>query len=292
MCDSSAGVAQDSRRFLLQSTLGGKLVSEVQNITANQPCFKVSCSLGYLKENIGNIRFSPATPDQVLFTRFLNTTQVLFVAAYEEQEPSAPIANNVVAFTSHGNQVMWLDTDGTLRQKDLSSNSEAQVFQESVFKPKKETAYELLIAGERILVKEDTTLFLHEKGSSQRREILSPVLEVAVGPGGTKVALRNQSELWVLFLEEETEQPQHRAGELVLLTRFSEPLQQLSWIESSYLLFSLGESIRSSEIDTRDRLNIVDLAQFPDHEFFWNNEKGTLYVLSEDAFSVSEKVVR
>jgi len=284
--------AQDSRRFLLQSTRGEQLSFWVHNILARQPCFKTPCSLGYLNQDIGNIQFSPATPDQILFTRFLNTTQALFVAQYREQEPAFPIANNVVAFTSHGNHVFWLDNDGTLRQKDLATRDATQVFQESVFTPKQETAYELLIAGDAILVKEDTTLFFHERGAAERREVLSPVLEVAVGPGGAKVALRNQSELWVLFLKEETEQPQHQAGELVLLTRFSEPLQQLSWIDSSYLLFTLGETIRGAEIDTRDRLNIVNLVAFPDHEFFWNNEKGILYVLSEDTFFVSEKVVR
>jgi len=284
--------AQDSRRFLLHSTRVEQLVSEVRSVLANQPCFRAPCGLEYLGQDIGNVRFSPTTPDQILFTKFLNTTQVLFVAKYEKQELAVPIVNNVVAFTGHGNHVFWLENNGTLRQKDLTSNNEAQVFQESVFMPRRETAYELLIAGGTILIREDATLFLHEKNAPERREILSPVFEVAVSPGGNKVALRNHSELWVLFLKKENEQPSRQAGELLLLTRFSEPLKQLSWIDSSYLLFTLGETIRGAEIDTRDRLNVVDLAFFPDHEFFWNNEKGILYVLSENAFFVSEKVVR
>ena len=284
--------AEDSRRFLLHATYAKQLVFEVHNIITNQPCFKLPCSLEYLGYDIENVQFSPATPDQILFTRFLNTTQVLFTAKYVEQKMAVPIANNVAALTSYGDYVFWLDNNGTLRQKNLAINDEEQVFQESVFTPKRETTYELLIAGNTILIKEDTALFLHERNSLKRREILSPVLEVAVGPGGNKIALRNQSELWVFFLYEETEQPQRQKGELVLLTRFSQPPQQLSWVDSSYLLFSLGEIIRGAEIDTRDRLNVIDLASFPEHEFFWDNEKGTLYILSEGTFFVSEKVVR
>jgi len=284
--------AQDSRRFLLHHTRGEQLITEVHNVFTNQPCFKTPCSLGYLGQNIENIQFSPATSDQVLFTRFLNTTQILFTAQYREQELAVPIANNVIALTSHGNHVFWLDIDGTLRQKNLVLTTNTQVFQESVFTPKQETFYELLIAGDTILVKEGTTLFLHERNALERREILSPVLEVVVDSGGTKAALRNQSELWILFLKKETEQPQHQAGELVLLTRFSKQPQQISWINSSYLLFSLEEIIRAIEIDIRDRLNIIDLTSFPIHEFFWNNEKSILYILTEDAFFVSEKVVR
>lgn len=284
--------AKDSNHFLLHSVRGEQIISGVHNILTNQPCFEEYCSLEYLGQDIRNVQFFPTTPNQILFTKFLNTTQVLFIAEYKEQKPATPIANNVVAFTSHGKHVFWLDANGTLWQKDLASTSEAQIFQESVFLPKKETAYELLIAGDHILVKEDTTLFLHEREVTERREILSPVLEVAVGPASTKVALRNQSELWVLFLEGQTEQPQRKVDELVLLTRFSKPLKQLFWINSSYLLFALEDTIQAAEIDTRDRLNIVTVAQFKRPELFWNNSKGTLYVLSEDAFFVSEKLVR
>ena len=283
--------ARDSRRFLLLTLHKEQLALEVRSISANVPCFKTPCSLEYLGENIGNIQFFPAKEDQILFTRFLNTTQVLFEAEYSEEDLATPIANNVVAFTTLGNHVFWLDTAGILRKKDLSTNSDAQIFQESVFLPIQETAYELLIAGDTILIKEDITLFLHKENTALRREVLSPVFEVAVNSDGNKVALQNQSELWILFLKEETEQPQHKAGELILLTRFSKSPQQLSWVDSSYLLFGSGEIIRSVEIDNRDRLNIVDLVSFPNPEFFWNNQKGILYVLSENAFFVSEKIV-
>ena len=284
--------AQDSRRFLLLKTHNEQLVFEVRSILPNVPCFKTPCSLEYLGKDISSVEFSPAKEDQILFTKFLNTTQVLFEAQYSKKEPAIPIANNVVTFTGQGNHIFWLDTTGTLRKKDLGTNSDTQIFQESVFLPAKETAYELLIAGNTILIKENATLFLHKEKTSFRREVLSPVLEVVVNSNGNKVALQNQSELWILFLKKDTEQPQHEAGELILLTRFSKPPVQLFWIDSSYLLFGLGEIIKSVEIDNRDRLNIVDLISFPDPEFFWNNKKGTLYVLSKNAFFVSEKIVR
>ena len=284
--------AQDSRRFLLTGTHREQLAIEVQGISDSQPCFAAPCALAYLGSNIGNVQFSPATPEEILFTKFLNRAQVLLKAEYVEQKLAIPITSNLIAFTSFNNNIFWLDNDGALRQRDLNVNDETQTFQESVFLPKKETEYELLIAGKAILVKEDSTLFLHERSTSERQEILSPVFEIAIDPSGNKVALANQSELWVLFLTEETEQPQRKAGELLLLTRFSEPPKNLTWIDPFYLLFSLQDIVRSIEIDTRDRTNIVDIASFPSPVFAWNNEKGTLYILSEDAFSVSEQIVR
>ncbi|MDA1337210.1 MAG: hypothetical protein O3C23_00365 [bacterium] len=284
--------AKDSRRFLLRATSKEQLIYEVWNISNNKPCFLIPCSLTYLGEDIGNVQFSPTSPEEVLFTKFLNTTQVLLTAPYIEQEIATPIANNIVAFTSYGDFIFWLASDGTLWQKDSNGGSAPQIFQESAFLPKKETDYELKVVGDAILVKEDTTLFLHKRGDLKRREILSPVFEFAIDSGGTKVALYNQSELWVLFLKEETEQPQHNAGELTLLTRFAQSPKQITWIDSSYLLFSLENILRNVEIDIRGSLNVVDIASFPSPEFFWNNEKGTLYILSKGAFSVSEQLVR
>jgi len=157
---------------------------------------------------------------------------------------------------------------------------------------KKETSYTLFASQDTILLKENTTLFLHTRNSQEPREILSPVREVVLSPGKDKVAVRNQSELWILFLKEDNEQPQRQAGELVLLTRFSQPIGQLFWIDSSYLLFSLGNSVRVAEIDNRDRVNVANIAQFKAPELFWDNKNSVLYILENAIFSVSEKIVR
>lgn len=282
--------AQDSKHFLIERERTGLIIREVHDITSSQPCSKEPCSLEYLGQNIENIQFSPAASGQVLFTKFLNETQVLFSAEYLKKEAALPIANNVLSFITHGNSVTWLANDGNLWQQDLTSKSEAQKFQASLFVPKGESSYVLFIAGDSILLKEDASLFLHERGSSIRREILSPVSEIKVASGGTRVAIKNQSELWVLFLKEETEQPQRQASDLILLTRFSMPIDELLWVGSNYLLFSLGGNIRVSEIDNRDRLNIADIAEFSSPKLYFDNEKGTLYVLSGGAFSVSERL--
>ena len=284
--------AKDSQRFLLQQASSEQIVSAVHSITASLPCFEIPCSLEHFGGSIGNIQLLSSKPDQIVFTKFLNATQVLFESSFEQKEDPHPIANNVVAFASKGNDVFWLDRDGTLWQRDLASDAQPSIFQESTFTPQTEILYDLFVADNSILLKEDTALFLHEKGSVERREILSPALEVLLSPKGDKAAIRNNSELWILFLKEETEQPPRIAGELSLLTRFSSPIQNLSWIDSSYLLFSLENTIRAAEIDNRERLNVVDIAESLDPELFWNNEKGTLYVFTEGAFSVSEKLVK
>ncbi len=93
----------------------------------------------------------------------------------------------------------------------------------------------------------------------------------------------NSHEIWISFLQEEPEK--------VFLTRFSQEIGKVFWLNDHYLAFNAGESIKVAEIDKRDRLNIIDLAEFGDPELFWNEEEKNLYVLSKGKLYASEKLL-
>lgn len=275
--------APNSQRFLAGQTIYG--------VAPGDPCAApAGCALQYLGANIQDIQFSPVSTDRIFFAKTLNASKVLSAAIYAAKEAPLALANSVLAFTAAGTSVFWLDRDGTLWQKEPAAS--ARIFQQSVFTPLPGATYELIAAGRFLLVKENSKLFLHEETSAERREILSPVQEIILSPDGTKAALRNDTELWVLFLQEDLEQPRREAGETILLTRFSEPARNLFWIGSHHLLFSLDRSITTSEIDDRDRLNIAEIALFPEPRLFWDAGNGLLYVLSEGKLHVSERITR
>ena len=82
----------------------------------------------------------------------------------------------------------------------------------------------------------------------------------------------NDYEIWILFLEEE---------EKVFLTRFSEKIGHIFWLTDYYLIFNVGDKIKVAEIDNRDRINMIDLAEFKNPEIFWSQKDKKLYLLSE-----------
>ena len=98
----------------------------------------------------------------------------------------------------------------------------------------------------------------------------------------------NDYEIWVLFLEKKYDQSQKEAGEKLFITRFSEKIDDLFWYTGHYLIFNVGDKIKVAEIDDRDKINIVDLAEFKEPKIFWSNKK--LYVLSEENLYVSEEL--
>ncbi len=92
----------------------------------------------------------------------------------------------------------------------------------------------------------------------------------------------NKYEIWVNFPNEEKK---------IFLTRFSEEIGSIFWLTNDYLIFNVGNKIKIAEIDDRDRLNIVDLAEFESPEIFWDGNNQKLYVLSNKKLYVSESLL-
>ena len=122
-------------------------------------------------------------------------------------------------------------------------------------------------------------------------KFFAPFHEMVLSPDKTKLALSTGKELWLHFLKEDREQPFRSKGDRVFLTRFSEPIANLTWFTSHYLLFSHPNAIMISEIDDRDRLNVVEIASFPHSNVSWLDSTKTLLVQSGDQIRVSEKLL-
>lgn len=112
--------------------------------------------------------------------------------------------------------------------------------------------------------------------------------EAKLSPDKRKLLYFSSSEVWVLFLEEDAGQPKKRAGERLLIARFSESIKNAFWLGNHYLIFASGEKIKVAEIDDRQSLNIIDLTSFSAPEIFFSNNSKKLYVLSENNLYVSD----
>jgi len=116
----------------------------------------------------------------------------------------------------------------------------------------------------------------------ERENMLVQFVTNATSSDGQKVIEADKHEIWVEFLKEEKK---------IFLVRFSETIDKIYWLNDFYLIFNVGDKIKVAEIDDRDRLNVIDLAEFKTPEIFWDNINGKLYVLSEGSLYVSEKLL-
>jgi len=70
---------------------------------------------------------------------------------------------------------------------------------------------------------------------------------------------------------------------ILFLTRFSEKIGRIFWLTNDYLIFNVGDKIKIAEIDSRDQLNVIDLAEFNSPQIFWSQKDGKLYVQLQNA---------
>ena len=73
----------------------------------------------------------------------------------------------------------------------------------------------------------------------------------------------------------------------MFLIRLSEKIDNVFWLDSNYLVLNAGNTIKITEIDNRNRLNIMDFKEIKNPEIFWNENDKKLYIFSENTLSVS-----
>ena len=143
---------------------------------------------------------------------------------------------------------------------------------------------------ENLFLKEGLNLLYLNPKTREFEKIFDSLSNLSFSPDYKKAVLTNNWEIWILFLEKIYGQPQKEAGEKLFLTRFSEEINQIFWLNSHYLIFNTGNKLKIVEIDDRDRINIIDLAEFKNPKIYFS--KKSLYILTsnENLYSL-EKLI-
>src|SRR3989344_2777212 len=294
--------AADSAKFLMRVVSQEQVKTFVQHIDrqglsgllSRQVALQIGARdrvpLAPLANEIVDIAFAPFSDQQVLYTKPSGNVFVLSLADYLQGQEMQQIASSMITFGLQGQSIFWLDDKGTVWKK-TSLNAEATPINSSPLPMRAETSYELYAFGDEILIKEFQKLYRLERETHTFKEMFLSAGTIAENPDRQKVAIANGSEIWILFLADQAEQPIHQKGETVFLTRFSAPVENLAWITSWHLLFSVQDTVKITEIDERDRPVTMDIGQFAAPQLFWQNTPATISVVSNGTVSVSETLL-
>lgn len=282
--------SQDGTRILLKTTEKETPKYAVYNLGENGTCSNAPCNLAFLGKETNEVQFSPVQ-DSLIVSKAGNGSSVLTAVTYPSGESNS-LETRTIAFLVQDQYIFWLDVDGIVWRKNLTSNSSAVKLNIAPFPIKQETKYALFVANKTVFLQETNSLYVLsdiEKAFSILSDSFSGLL---VSPDKRKVAMYDNAEIWIYFLEDEKDQPQRKTGDKIFLTRYAEPIQNVSWISSHYLLFSAGDVIKAMEIDDRDKVNIAPIGTIPNPRIFLDPREKSLYILSQDKLMISEKLIR
>ncbi|OGZ18801.1 MAG: hypothetical protein A2175_00780 [Candidatus Nealsonbacteria bacterium RBG_13_42_11] len=246
------------KSHLMYSTDISKIGADLMNLEFSEDSKNISLEIGMAEE----LKY---------FTISLDKTP----ATLQKSSKPQPLSENTVASRKINNDSYSLDNSGNLYKNE-------EKLTEKSFPVKKETEYSLEVFSNFIFLKEGQTLYRFNSDSRSFEKFFDGIKDLKVSPDSRKLAYFSDNEIWVLFLEDIMSQPQKKAGDKLFLVRLSEKIDDIFWLNSDYLTFNSGDKVKIGEIDDRDKINIMDMAEFKNPDFFWGQYDKKLYILSKE----------
>ncbi len=268
-------------RILLQTSSGKEISYFLLDYTPQIP---ILSELDFLDEETENISFNPKNNNEFFYLK----DQVMFKTDLQNREDTGQaFLNNLLTFKTTKDDIIWLSTSGFLFKTDYSGRTK-EVLNRKPFFVQKEKEYKIEIQNSEIFLLENSDLYyLSPEGTLEK--ILEGVQGIKFSPDYKKVVYWNDHEIWILEFE-----PEYKK---VFLTRFSKKIGDCFWLTPYYLIFNVEEEIKISEIDNRDKLNIVNLydetlgENEENLKIFYNELNKKLYILNQETLFYSEPVI-
>lgn len=220
------------------------------------------------------------------------------------------------------NELIWLNKKGFLYRSDFKNlvsgenldspplpgfkKNIPETLNSQPFPVKEKSQYSLISFNSNIFLKEDDNWYHFNNQTKNLENFGKKIKNLKISPDLKKIVFLNDydktgdygNEIWISFLKPEKEQPEKKVNERVFINRFSKKIGDVFWLNSHYLVFNPENQIKISEIDDRDKLNIVNLP-LPDvlnekyiKSIFYNQKNKKLYLLINDEIYVSKELIQ
>ena len=268
-------------RVLLQITSGEKISYFLLDYIPQIP---VLSKIDFLNEKTENISFNPKNNDEFFYLK----DQIMFKKDLQDNaNTEQAFLNNLVTFKITEDNIIWLSTSGFLFKTDYFGQTR-EVLNRKPFLIQKEKKYKIEIQNsELFLLENDDFYYLSSEGILKK--IIEGVQGMKFSPDSQKAVYWNDHEIWILGFESEYKK--------VFLTRFSKKIGDCFWLTPYYLIFNVEKEIKISEIDNRDKLNIINLSNESlsrneeNLKIFYNQLNKKLYVLNQEILFSSEPII-
>lgn len=277
--------SSDSKTLLLEIANNEQLEYYLLDISEDPA---ILTPLDFLDTSLdfNNTYFNPRNPKRLLTLSGGNLLEIDF----EKKEVSQQLAGNVVSFSIHNDNLYYIDSTGFVFRINLMFETKDKISKDP-FPVKEETGYAINGVNSFAALLEGKDLYAFDSDGSFKK-ISSSADGFSFSSDGKKMAFWGNNELWVLYLDKKNDQPIQKKGDLVFLTRFSEGISDVFWLNNSYLVFNENSKIKVAETDDRDKVNIAEFGSLSQiSKLFWNNSDKKIYLLDKNTLYNSNRLI-
>jgi len=303
----SAEFSNDSKKVLLKTSLESENKYFLIDLSNKLEPVLINTNI---QEKIKNISFNPNNSDELFLiasniekSRIKNEIEYYNDALFSfktNEEPilqhiELPISNQkVVSYALLNGNIVWLNDSGFLYQGQLKENMVelSKILNLKPLSIQRQSNYKIIANNfSQIFIKEDETLYFLDPETHIFTRIFASLKSYQFSSDNKKLCLKNEHEIIIIFLEEQTEQPQRKEQEKLRLIGTTEQLDDLFWLNNHYLIFRTEDSIKIIEIDNRDKPNLIELTVFPSPKISWLEKQKSLIILSENNLYISKDIL-
>jgi len=238
-----------------------------------------------LPDGATNLFIYPREKNKIVFLK----NGSIFFYDTELQELGSLVSDVLTYKINDNGDLFWISNKGYFYSNIINPQRISQIS----FNIKENKNYEIFSPNSsKLMIRENNIFYLLDRDNREFRKIFSSPYIPIKSPDLKKIVHHTDHEIEVFFLEEENDQPRRKQGENIFLTRFARKISNLNWITSHYLLFNIDSEIKVIEIDNRNNINIVNLANFKDPKIFFNYIDKRIYLLSEGNLWSSERIIQ
>jgi hypothetical protein len=220
-------------------------------------------------EDISQIRWDPLKRNIVFYLSDLN----LYRLDIEHPEDKKLIAQNIASYDFSSNGVYYFQLpSGIIYETEREGSGLPEQITTSSPTDMSDPLYKVIAYDKKriALVNYDLgKLFLWNEGEKSEyfRELSDDVTGIQFSDDGKKLLFWNDREILVYFTRNWDVQPTRLENETQSIVRFSQELGNVQWAKDyEHVIFSVGKSIKISELDHRDYRNIMDIAPLVSNE--------------------------
>ncbi len=213
----------------------------------------------------------------------LSSLNTLYALDLDKPGEKIVVAKNVSNFELFDSKIIYATITPTiLYEKDLASGKTMQITQTPI--DNFDNAGKILRSGDGHIAILDNrkTLFLFNDEKSAFEQIARNVLKASFSADKKKLLYQNQNEIYVKYLRDILIQPYKKKGDIELITRFSQPIQNSEWFDfdNEHILFTTEGKLKLTELDGRDERNTHDIITMKSpSKLTYNFFNDTLYFL-------------
>lgn len=234
----------------------------------------------YKVYNIENISFHPQNPNKIYFYHQNNLGFFEINDSNPNKSPiSFPLISDILTYAVFDNRILYVNIKGEFYKTNLEISSFKKIFDIPLFK-----------SGQSIAIINDDTLavnknlYLFNPQAQIFDKIADNVEEALFSADNRKLLWRNKNEIGIIWLEPEFGQPSRDKYEAGVITKTAQDISQAIWYSKTnqHIIFVVGDEIKITELDGRDRRNTMDVFTIKNPKIFFNEENERLYILSEE----------